>query len=205
MSFYNGCFTLSKKTLSIIKETKNDAIIQLKGNQKFLFDLAEVISNNNIPLSSFIQKEEKAHGRIESRKTEVFKIPELSKSLDSEWNNISCIVKTYRNRKVLNTKKKKYDKSTQSISYHISTKISDAKTMAKIILNHWGIENKVNYVKDVQFKEDSSRIRVNPGIFSRLRDLALNIMRINNVINISQERFTNCCNISNALHYKGFI
>lgn len=204
MYFYNGRFTLSKKTLSIIKETKNDGIIQLKGNQKSLLDLTEVVSGNT-PLSSFIQKDEKAHGRIESRKIEVFEIPELSKSLDSEWDNISCIVKIYRTRKVFDTKKKEYAEPKTSVSFYVSTKILDAKTMARIIQNHWGVENKVNHVKDVQFKEDLSRIRVHPGIFSRLRDLALNIMRINDVINISQERFTNCCNISNALCYKGFI
>lgn len=194
---------MSKKTLGIVKETKNDAIIQLKGNQKTLFNLAEFVSTNNTPLSSFNQRDNKAHGRIESRRIKVFDIPELSKALDNEWNNISCIVKVERIRKVFNTTKKMYNKSKIAISYYVSTKIFDAKNLAKMIQEHWGIENKVNHVKDVQFKEDLSRIRVKPGIFSRLRSWALNILRINNIENISKARHLNCLNIDYAFRYKG--
>lgn len=203
MYFYNGRFTLSKKTLSIVKETKNEAVIQLKGNQKTLLNLAEFISEHNTPLTSFIQKDIKDHGRIDSRKTEVFEILEAAKTLDNEWNNISCIAKTYRIRNEFDTKEKSYKNPKTNISYHVCTKIFDAKTLANIIQGHWGIENKVNHVKDVQFKEDSSRIRINPGIFSRLRSWALNIFRINNVKNISQARHLNCLNINYTMNYKG--
>lgn len=194
---------MPKKTLSIIKETKNEAIIQLKGNQKTLFNLAEFITRNNKPLSTSIERDNKAHGRIESRKVEVFEIPETSKALDREWDNISGIARVERIRKVFNTKEKRYIESSPTVSYYILTKVFDAKLVAKIIQGHWGIENKVNYVKDVQFKEDSSRIRINSGIFARLRSWALNILRINNVENISQERYLNCLNINNAMNYKG--
>lgn len=187
----------------MIKETKNDAVIQLKGNQKTLLNLAKIISENNNPLSTFIQKDNKDHGRIDSRKTEVFEIPEVSKTLDKDWINISCIVKTCRKRNEFDANEKNYKNPKINTAYHISTKIYDAKTLSNIIQGHWGIENKVNYVKDVQFKEDLSRIRVKAGIFARLRSLALNIMRINNVKNISQTRFANCCNINYALTCKG--
>ncbi|EKE04011.1 MAG: hypothetical protein ACD_20C00118G0001, partial [uncultured bacterium] len=70
MYFYNGCFALSKKTFSIIKQTKNEAVIQLKGNQKTLSNLAKFISANNAPLSSFIPRDNKNHGRIKSRKVQ---------------------------------------------------------------------------------------------------------------------------------------
>jgi predicted transposase YbfD/YdcC len=103
----------------------------------------------------------------------------------------------------MNTKKKSYNEAKTTISHHIVTKTFDAKTLAKIIQGHWGIENRVNYVKDMTFNEDKSRIRVKPGIFARLRSIVLNIFRINNVENISQSRFVNCCNINYALHYKG--
>lgn len=108
-----------------------------------------------------------------------------------------------RDRKVLNSKKKQDKEAKKQVSYYICTKIHDAKELADIIQNHWGIENKVNYVKDVEFKEDLSRIRVKPGIFSRLRSISLNLMRLNGAENISQERFLNCLNINFALNYKG--
>lgn len=193
---------MSKKTLSIVKETKNEAVIQLKKNQKSLLALAEVITKTHKPLSTSTSKN-KEHCRIEIRKTQVFEIPELSKTLEKEWNNISCIVKVYRTRKPFDTKKKDYHEAKVTETYYISTKILDAKNMAEIIQGHWGIENKVNYVKDTQFKEDASRIREKAGIFSRLRGLALNILRLNKIKNISQARFINCCNIDYALNSKG--
>lgn len=193
---------MPKKTLSIVKATNNDAVIQLKGNQKSLFNLAKVITKNNKPLSTAITKN-KGHGRIDTRKTQVFEISELSKALDNEWNSISCIVKVSRVRNLFNTSKKEYNNPNTSESYYIATKIQDAKILSEIIKGHWGIENKVNHVKDTQFKEDASRIREKPGIFSRLRGLALNLLRFNNIKNISQARFKNCCNIDYALNFKG--
>lgn len=99
-------------------------------------------------------------------------------------------------------KKKKDKEAKKQVSYYICTKILGAKELCEIIQGHWGVENKVNYVKDVEFKEDKSRIRVKPGIFSRLRGASLNEMRINGAKNTSQERFLNCLNVNFALNYK---
>jgi len=56
----------------------------------------------------------------------------------------------------------------------------DAKEFARGIRHHWGIENRLHYVKDVTFKEDESKIRQGqaPGIFSLIRNLVLNIARL---------------------------
>lgn len=197
---------MSKKTLDVVKQTKNDAVIQIKANQKSLYNSAKFISEHNIPLSSFTQRPTKKHGRLETRRVQVFTIPELSKSLNKKWRgweSIACFVKVERSRELFNTEKKCYEKSKKQVSYYLSTKLFDAKAFADIIQSHWGIENKVNYVKDVLFKEDLSRIRVKPGIFSRLRGMALNIYSLNDVQNISQARHLNCLNINYALNYKG--
>ena len=53
------------------------------------------------------------------------------------------------------------------------------------IRGHWAIENCENHVKDVTFLEDASRIRRKPGIFARLRSLALNILRKNGVESVT--------------------
>ena len=71
------------------------------------------------------------------------------------------------------------------------------------IRNHQGIENRNHHVRDVTMKEDKSRIRTNPHIFARLRSFAINILRKNNVRNISLELFSNCMNLKNVLSYEG--
>ncbi len=85
----------------------------------------------------------------------------------------------------------------------ISTTVLSAKEFNMTIRNHWGIENRNHHVRDVTMKEDKSRIRTNPHIFARLRSFAINILRKNNVRNISLELFSNCMNLKNVLSYEG--
>ena len=53
--------------------------------------------------------------------------------------------------------------------------------------------------------EDKSRTRVNPHIFAKLRSFALNILRKNNVENVSAELFENCMSLKNVLNYVGIL
>lgn len=56
--------------------------------------------------------------------------------------------------------------------------ILDAKSFAKIIRTHWKIENQLNWILDVQFQEDDSRIRKNyaPENMAIIRQIALNFL-----------------------------
>jgi flagellar basal body-associated protein FliL len=44
--------------------------------------------------------------------------------------------------------------SYEEIVYYISSKLETATEVAKKIRNHWGIENKLHWVKDVVMEED---------------------------------------------------
>jgi len=50
-----------------------------------------------------------------------------------------------------------------------------------LILNrgHWGIENKLHYVRDVTFHEDGSQIRTKnaPRVMSAIRNFAISLFR----------------------------
>ena len=70
------------------------------------------------------------------------------------------------------------------------------------IRQHWGIENRSHYVRDVSLFEDASRIRTKPSIFARFRTFALNILRANRVSNISKELYVNALNLDNMLSYR---
>ena len=94
-------------------------------------------------------------------------------------------------KEVFDTKKKVW-KNTNATSFYIATTILSAKEFCQAIRNHWGIENKNHYVRDVSMGEDKSRIRVNPHIFAKLRSFALNIMRANKIQNINLTLFNNC-------------
>ena len=74
--------------------------------------------------------------------------------------------------------------------------------MSDVIRGHWGIENKNHYVRDVTLLEDDSRIRIKPGHFSRLRSMALNILRANGVKNVREAIYANTLNVRNLLAYR---
>jgi len=144
----------------------------------------------------------KTRNRIESRKVEVFIAPALTD--DEKWNLVKVVVKVERYRQVFDTKIKSW-KNSDETSFYISTIVLSAQEFCQAIRNHWGIENRNHYVRDVTMGEDKSRIRINPNIFAKLRSFALNILRKNDVENVSLELFDNCMNLNNVLNYVGIL
>lgn len=53
---------------------------------------------------------------------------------------------------------------------------------------HWGIENKLHYVRDVTFDEDRSRVRKKSGphVMASLRNLAISVLRMAGADNIAE-------------------
>ncbi len=77
-----------------------------------------------------------------------------------------------------------------------------SKEYNRAIRNHWGIENSNHNVRDNALAEDSSRIRKNPFAFARLRSFALNILRANQVNNVSLELYKNSLDLNRVLEYE---
>lgn len=153
------------------------------------------------PVSSY-RSVDKGHGRMETRRVRVY---DTAETLDGNpgWSSrIACVARVDRDTLVFNTRKRRWDKRTET-AYYVASRPFKAKRMAEMIRGHWGIENANNYVRDVTLGEDRSRIRKNPGILARLRSFALNIMRHEGVENVSHELYMNALNIKSVLRYKG--
>ncbi len=145
----------------------------------------------------------KRHNRKEHRLAEVFHLSETEKeSLGPDWKDlIASVVCVHRQTLRKDTKSGSYDLSTERAFYACRLSLS-AKAAAKAIRNHWGIENRQHYVRDVSFYEDASRIRKKPTHFARFRSFALNIFRANSVKNIKAELHRNAMNLDRLLGYK---
>ena len=178
--------------------------MQVKENQKGLLKKCQQLTNSYNPKDQS-QSREKGRGRRETRVITVFQFPKyLQAKLGSVWEEyIKVVIKIERKRKVFNTKEKEW-KSCTEYSYYISTVLFSAKKFNHIIRDHWGIENRNHYVRDVTLEEDASRIRKNPGIFVKLRSFALNILRHNGVKNVSNTLYSNSLDINQVLNYEGF-
>jgi len=200
--FYFWCFTYSKKTLDVCKNSNNEAIIQVKKNQETFYKDCE-FSCSKLKAIDVYESFDRGHNRIEKRKVELFKGAYFSTIDFDKWRSIEIIIRLTRHRSVFNTKTRCYDRSIE-ICYYVSTFSSfSAKSFCEAIRSHWSIENSNHYVRDVDFEEDKSRIRVNPFNMFCLRSFSLNIMRYNDVSNIKNERYKNAINIERIFKYKG--
>lgn len=63
--------------------------------------------------------------------------------------------------------------------YYISSAKLDAKTFAKAVRDHWGIENRLHWVLDVVFHDDLARLRTGngPKNMALVRHIAMNLVR----------------------------
>jgi predicted transposase YbfD/YdcC len=148
-------------------------------------------------LESFVEPEAKAHGRIESRCGDVFDASDfLSKW--PEWSAIKQIIRIKRTRAII---KKGQLKTSVTIAYYASNAIMDANLYAKIIREHWFIENKLHHVRDVAFKEDKAPKRVGALNYAVLLSTALNILRIQKCKNINGQLYINSMDFNRMLNY----
>ena len=193
---------MPKKTLQTAKETGNDVIVQVKGNQQTLLKDCQTIAQTTPPHEIYQEPVTKTRNRIESRQVETFITPSLTDK--EQWTLVKVVVKVERSRQVFETKTKTW-KNCDETSFYIATIVLSAQTFCQAIRQHWGIENRNHYVRDVTMGEDKSRIRTNPHIFAKLRSFALNILRKNKVENVSLELFENCMNLDNVLNYVGIF
>lgn len=191
---------IAKKTLLTAKETGNDVIVQVKGNQKILLQDCQRIAATTVPHEAYQEPLTKSRNRLESRTARVFFYPLLTEM--AEWGLVKAVIQVARFRKQFDTKRKKW-RTSHETAYYIATIALDAEAFCRAIRGHWGIENRNHHVRDVTLLEDRSRIRVNPHIVAKLRSFALNILRKNGVENVSVALFDNCINLRNVLDYIG--
>lgn len=71
---------------------------------------------------------------------------------------------------------------TVEVTYAITSlppERADARTLLGHLRGHWGIENKVHWVRDVTFDEDRSQVRTGaaPQVMAAVRNLVLALLR----------------------------
>lgn len=114
------------------------------------------------------------------RTYEVFESMPMLKNWSTEWPSIAQIIRVTRYRERLRSKQT----PSHSVHYYVSNSCMSALEYAHFIRQHWFIENKLHYVKDVAFQEDSHVKRVNPFIYSTCIDIGLNKLRALKMKNI---------------------
>jgi hypothetical protein len=176
-----------KKTFEAAAAADVHLIVQLKANQPTLLDNVESACASASPLSNDQTVDEKRRNRHETRAVAVFDASHSVK--ETEWEpHVAAVVRVVRTVHAFQPDSGLW-KTSEETSFYLSNKAVDAKGAAEAIRQHWGIENKQHYVRDVTLCEDASRIRINPGIFARMRSFGYNILRLNQSDTIAQDRY----------------
>jgi predicted transposase YbfD/YdcC len=114
---------------------------------------------------------EKGHGRIEDRTVRVSS--ELAGYLD--WPYAAQVFEVTRTW----TRKGKTTAETRLGVTSLGADVASAARVLELKRGHWGIENRLHYVKDVTLGEDQSQVHcgATPQILAAVRNTALSLMR----------------------------
>lgn len=123
----------------------------------------------------------KGHGRLETRTLE--RTCALNGYVD--WPEVGQVLRRTCQRIKLTT-----GEVSEEVTYGVTSlgwQEADASKVEALWRGHWGIENKVHYVRDVTFGEDASRIHVGhaPQALAALRNGLLTLLRSQGVTNIA--------------------
>ncbi|MCP4490015.1 MAG: ISAs1 family transposase [Gammaproteobacteria bacterium] len=190
----------AKKTFRAAQKAKCHLLVQVKENQSRLLRKVEQIAQTQTPKTCHQTTDGNRRKRFETRIVEAFDARNALRK--TAWTGyIRHIVRVERITHVQRARDGLWDRRHEIAFYACSDKIS-AKKASHAIRGHWCIENKNHYVRDVSMFEDNSRIRINPGIFARMRSFALNILRTNGEENIAGALWQNALDIKRPLNYR---
>jgi predicted transposase YbfD/YdcC len=190
-----------KQTFQAAAAVGSRVLVQVKDNQPSLVAALDTLPATTAPDETFASSE-KSRNRQEYRHVQVFHSDGVLNLPD--WDEYALkAIRVYRKTWIKDTKTGGWDRR-EEISWYITNETAcTAEFYAAAIRGHWAIENRDHRVRDGAVAADASRIRVNPGICARVRSIALNIFRFNQVENVANEQWRNAISIDRALAYNG--
>jgi len=149
-------------------EGGNNYVITVKGNQPTLFRQIKSLTADRQNALRFIDVE-KIRNRITCRIVSVF--DDIS-DINRDWSTVKSLVQVER---IGIRQQQPY----QQTNYYISSLAASAAHFAQIIRGHWGIENRLHWVKNVVFKEDTLPLKHHNAAsnWSLLRNVVINLAR----------------------------
>jgi predicted transposase YbfD/YdcC len=155
-----------------IVEKEANYILAVKGNQQGLLEEVEALCSSATPLSDSTTVE-KGHGRIETRRCEVF-AKTIMVDEDDTWAGMRSVAKVTATREWLSQP----EKSSTETRYYISS-LEGGEDFNRYIRSHWAVENNLHWVLDMVFGEDEQRKREKHAAenFSTVQKIALNLLK----------------------------
>lgn len=166
-----------KKTVEQIIESGNDYVIAVKKNQPKLYQWIETQFEQH-PADSVADDIEHTRDRTMQRTVSVLNV---LPGLDAAWTGVQRLIRVERTG-IRSTE------PTHETMFYFSSLAVDAEKLSRRIREHWHIENRLHYPKDVVFAEDTAPLcdGYAPANFAILRTISLNLFRLQGFASITK-------------------
>ena len=149
-------------------------LITVKRNQPGLHAQLAALPWRQVPVA--YDAREKGHGRAERR---TLKVTAVAAGL--AFPHAAQAIQIVRRRRPLTGKHtKKWSTETVYAVTSLTAIRARPAALAQIVRGHWGIEDRLHWVRDVTYDEDRSQVRTGngPRVMASLRNLAIAILRL---------------------------
>jgi predicted transposase YbfD/YdcC len=169
-----GCQTEIAETI-VAKDA--DYLLAVKGNQptllttlqdRFVLDQRDALRNT----VHYFEHVEESHGRLVAQRS--WAAPNEGEVDTARWPNCKMLA-TVESWRVVGGKPSDLERR-----YYISSRLMTAEAFAQAVRGHWGIENRLHWMLDVNFGEDAATVRKDFAAdnLSRLKKIVLNVLRL---------------------------
>jgi predicted transposase YbfD/YdcC len=146
-------------------------LFTVKRNQPGLFAQLAALPWRQVPVARNIR--ERGHGRDERR---TLKVTAVAAGL--AFPHAAQAIQIVRRRRL--SGRKKWSRETVYAVTSLTAIQASPTELAAIIRGHWAIEDRLHWVRDMDYDEDRSQVRTasGPRVMATLRNLALTILRL---------------------------
>lgn len=163
-------------TAEQITSAGGDYVLTVKGNQPTLFLACKALPWKQVPGHAISTR---GHGRTATRTIKAVAAP--------TWVGLAGAAQVAQLRRTVT----RNGKRTVEVVYLITSadhRAAPPATLAAWVQGHWGIENRLHWVRDVTYDEDRSQTRTGnaPQVMATLRNTAISLLRLTGTANIAQ-------------------
>ena len=168
-------------------------LFRLKANQPELHAGVALLFEQPVSVPATVRQKNRHGDRLEVR--------ELAVSSDlNEWTNWPGLAQVGR----LTCLRRRKGQTAVETSYIITSLPSEQANpgqLLALVRGHWGIENRLHWVRDVTFDEDRCQIRTGaaPQVMAALRNLVIGLFRLAGVRNIAAALRTHAWHAQRAI------